>query len=278
MLFSQRHVFKGVRKVLQFEGIDDNLRIGLWNVMYKDCLFPVQGEMLINSGITKFVECLWTDIFKYPVDERPLTWDLIHDLKKYHFEREWYEIYDLIEYILKNYPNTSNYLRDRFNTVLQQGYSAYRFIGKELSPIVSDEEIELIDEVIAGEGGSNYAAQHIQNALSLLSERENPDYRNSIKESISAVESICKTIIGDSDATLGRALKRIQSTGIITLHPDLNEGLKRLYFYTSDADGIRHALKDAPNVDFEDAKYMLVMCSSFVKYLSSKAQKAGLYI
>jgi hypothetical protein len=49
-----------------------------------------------------------------------------------------------------------------------------------------------------------------------------------------------------------------------------------MYGYTSDAQGIRHALMDEPNLSFEDAKFMLVSCSAFVNYLIAKAAKAGI--
>jgi len=35
---------------------------------------------------------------------------------------------------------------------------------------------------------------------------------------------------------------------------------------------------DEPNLDIEDAKFMLVSCSAFVNYLVVKAQKAGIAI
>jgi hypothetical protein len=47
--------------------------------------------------------------------------------------------------------------------------------------------------------------------------------------------------------------------------------LSALYGYTSDSSGIRHALQDEPNLDFVDAKFMLVACSAFVNYLTDKA-------
>jgi hypothetical protein len=48
-----------------------------------------------------------------------------------------------------------------------------------------------------------------------------------------------------------------------------------MYGYTSDAEGIRHALMDEPTLESEDAKFMLVSCSAFVNYLRSKAARAG---
>ncbi len=64
----------------------------------------------------------------------------------------------------------------------------------------------------------------------------------------------------------------------ISLHPALKDAFSSLYGYTSDAEGIRHALLDEPNLSFEDAKFMLVSCSAFINYLISKAPKAGIKI
>ncbi len=58
------------------------------------------------------------------------------------------------------------------------------------------------------------------------------------------------------------------------MHPALNRAFSNLYGYTSGGDGIRHALLDEPNLDFEDAKFMIVSCSGFINYLISKASKA----
>jgi len=100
-----------------------------------------------------------------------------------------------------------------------------------------------------------------------------PNYRNPIKESISAVESLCNLITGRKD-TLGDALKKLEAK--VVIHPALKKGFSSIYGYTSDADGIRHGLLEETNLDFEDAKFMLVSCSAFVNYLIAKSQKAGI--
>jgi len=89
------------------------------------------------------------------------------------------------------------------------------------------------------------------------------------------VESISKVISGDRKAKLGKALKKIKTK--IGLHTALEEGFLKLYGWTSDADGIRHALMDESNCDSEEAKYMLVSCSAFTNYLIMKGQKAGIF-
>lgn len=58
----------------------------------------------------------------------------------------------------------------------------------------------------------------------------------------------------------------------MTLQPAFKSALNILYGYTSDADGIRHALLEESTVKFEDAKFMLATCSAFVNYLIDKSQ------
>ncbi len=79
---------------------------------------------------------------------------------------------------------------------------------------------------------------------------------------------------GDVRATLTRALRKLEDR--VSLHAALKDAFGKLYGYTSDADGIRHALLDESDLGFEDAKFMLVSCASFVNYLKIKASKADI--
>lgn len=90
----------------------------------------------------------------------------------------------------------------------------------------------------------------------------------------SAIESVAKVISGNTKDSLGGTLDKIK--GKLNLHPALERGFKQLYGYTSDDDGIRHALMEDSTCDFEDAKYMLVSSSAFINYLIVKANKAGI--
>jgi len=110
------------------------------------------------------------------------------------------------------------------------------------------------------------ARGHLKKALAHFSNRENPDYENSIKESISAVESVAKEVTGDSKATLGELANRLN------IHPAFRGGLKKLYGFTSDAGGIRHADDSSKpgkylKPDQATARFMLVTCSAFVNYI-----------
>lgn len=69
------------------------------------------------------------------------------------------------------------------------------------------------------------AKQHIPQTLELLSDRENPDYINSIKESISVVESTINEISGKHTVSLNRAINNLPfkinksfKTGLINIY------------------------------------------------------------
>ena len=165
-----------------------------------------------------------------------------------------------------------NYEQD-LNNIFEREFCGYRLVGGYITPITSEHEMEAIEA--ATKTPLSTINKHIQTAHKHLSDRDNPDYRNSIKESISAVESICKKIVNDPDTTMSKALKKIEEREKIEIHPDMKEAFKKLYHYTSDSGGIRHALTDQkiqPN--FDDAKFMLVSCSAFINYLVSKAAKS----
>ena len=99
---------------------------------------------------------------------------------------------------------------------------------------------------------------------------KNRDYDNSIKESISAVESKCQILTNSDKATLGKSLKSLAAN----IHPALKDAFEKLYGYTSDANGIRHAngLGEG-NSTFAEAKYMLISCTAFINYLRDENKK-----
>ena len=277
-LFSQRKGINPIKSTIQTDSMDNELRTGLWNGLY--VLYWKQYTLRISESekyLVALVSRVWSSYFKYPLDTLEDRWSDTYDiLRKYFFSCRWYEVYDFIEFVANNCPDQSlnGKFMDICNKILEKELSAYRFIGGQIAQITSEDEILEVEE--AFQVPISPVNEHLNRALELLADRKNPDYRNSIKEAISAVEALCIIITENKTTTLGRALNKIETDGNLDLHPDLKEGFKKLYSYTSEADGIRHSLMDQPNLSFEDAKFMLVSCSAFINYLLSKASKAGI--
>lgn len=277
--FSQREGFKPARVELQLNSMDDGLRSRLWNVLCDTWYVSPETNRLQNyrnQSLKSLMESFWHDYFQRPLDTIPDWWpDCYNVLRDYFFGCAWYEVYDMLEFRagLMDDEWRARFARD-CNKVLEEDLSGYRFVGKEISQITSAEEISSIEEALASPAALAPVARHLSQALALLSDRAKPDYRNSIKESISAVESLSKIVSGSAKTTLGDALKLTE--GKAGLHPAQRKAFESLYGYTSDAQGIRHALLEEPSLGFDDAKYMLVSCSAFINYLVGKLTKAGI--
>lgn len=289
-LFSQRKGIKSVKSVMQVDSMDPELRNGLWDALtvfywdqVKDKALLKDGWVCENEKIDALVKKLWHNYFKRPIDTLKDYWpDTYKEIRKYFFTCNWNEVYDFIEFIANNYPDEYNSVNSKFmdfcNSVLKRELSAYRFVGGKITQITSEEEISEIEEALEISQPLKPVNVHLNRALDLLADRKSPDYRNSIKESISAVEAICNLITKEKKASLGQALKKIEIESKVSLHPALKDAFSSLYGYTSNAEGIRHALLDEPNLSFEDAKFMLVSCSAFINYLIVKISKAGIKI
>ena len=189
-------------------------------------------------------------------------------------------MYDFVEFLpnawQEQYRDTNSRFVRACNSVLEREMSAWRFSGTTLTRITSEEELTAIDDARKLPKSFGVVQEHLDTALRLMSDRQTPDYRNSIKESISAVEGFCSLLAGQDKADLNAALKVIEKK--VQLHGALKSAFNSLYGYTSGANGIRHALLEESDLSFEDAKFMLVACAAFVNYLRAVASRAELKI
>ncbi len=265
-----------VEVVAQTEGMDDALRNSLWNFA-RSIMLRAATELVLYHQ----TQALAARVLRLPVDNvsyvYPLGW-----LKNEFLKAKWPTVYELLEYIVAEAPEisggrvtTEEAVRDA-NEVLQREHSGFRFIAGELTRIMSTVEGTAVEEAIANARrvGLHGPHQHIAQALALFGKRPQPDFRNAIKEAISAIESAVKLIEGVKSGGLERALDALARKAEI--HGAFKAGLASLYGFTSDASGIRHPLLEASNLSEEDARFMIVTCSAAVNWIITKAEKAGL--
>ena len=273
-LFSQRKGILPMQKKVQKGGIDAELRNSLWTALY-ELIYKNYDDPRwdpTSQNIASLFDQYWWGYFKLPSDNQPDYHSALERVRKYFFDCEWNEVYDFLEFTAKHADWVEKGLCKICNMFLERENSAYRFVGKEIAEITSDVEIKAVEDGLST--GIPAVEKHLNTALSLLSDRKNPDYRNSIKESISAVEAICRLISNEPKATLGPALKEVSAK--TPLHPAFEKALLALYGFTSDEHGIRHSLLEEPNLHYSDAKFMLVLASGFCSFLLAKCAENGL--
>ena len=289
--FSERGGFVPI-KVCQVDTIDADTRIKIYNQIYvflHPSNDPYDDETDRAYRADKqawnivYRDHFWAQFLLLPVDEytRDLCDIALRDMLL--SDDPWHRVFDFVEYIFLQCAATWEYedlndiysrgrrdsLLSAINRVLGESKVGYKIIDNIFVPISSEPEAQEVE--IASNTVFYEANQHIKKAVKLFADRKEPDYENSIKESISAVESIAKEITEKETKPLNALTQRLQ------LHPSFKNALNEFYNWTSKDGGIRHgASSKSLTPDQNTARFMLVICSSFVNYIISRnPQKHG---
>ena len=271
-LFSERYGYIKPSDALITECLPKEVQNAIYN-----CLNRYQEE---NCGVFETMDKLaWINY----MNEKECEYDRVLFNKGYvclnyidDVNILWHQKLSLIDFLLevltklesyyhKEYPSFAESINRNFSR-LNYGY---RIINRYVTPITSKEEVESIEEAV--ESAKDNIKEHLNSALKLLSNKEKPDYRNSIKESISAVGALCREMTDEND--LGKALYSLEKKQEV-LHPQLKAAFGNLYSYVNEKQsGIRHELMDETRTyvpTYHEAKFMLVTCSAFINYINGK--------
>ena len=273
-LFSERYGYTKPSEVIVREQITPALQNAICSCYDQLTEFFSDVSTYPETDYIEMEKYLWTNV----LNERAANFsngrsyhivaaNIIEDTKK-----PWYEKLDLIEVTiqyLRDYDRHaySRHVADDFvrllNSEFERLHFAYRIVNDDIVEIDSKEEIETIEDAL--NHASSTIRTHLSRALDLYAQRPEGDYRNSIKESISAVEVYCREKTGEN--TLGKALNKLEQGGLI-IPSVLKQAFDKLYAYTNQPDsGIRHALMDdsgAYTPKAEEALFMLVSCIFFI--------------
>lgn len=200
----------------------------------------------------------------------------IEELRKYITQKaSWYHVYDFIEYYIAHCASCYALVVPLINEILEDEQTGYHVVQGLVVNITNPQEIETIENAI--NDCPEHVAKSMIQALKLYSMRPVPDYNNAIKESITAVESLCCTIVAQNGITdvntLGNAVNHLSQCGIV-LHESLKDAIKSLYKYTCNEDGKRHGGTTFVNSPVEDARFMIITCSAILNFLIVKWNNA----
>ena len=272
--FSERLGYAPPRIALEDHELPQSLRAKLWNLIDAEVIKVTESQrsqFVYSDRFHLIISFLSNNFFYKPIDTIEYPSIEKRELRDKFFSMKFPQFYDFIEMMseisnIVNVESRKNF-KDSCNRIFINEKCPFRFVEDRLAKVVDEVEIKEIER--AANVGIAGVKAHVSQAVALFAKRPDPDYRNSIKESISAVEAAVKHISGDPNATLGAALKFIEKSN--GMHPALKEGFSKLYGYTSDANGIRHALMNEDEVSEAEARWMIVSCSAFVNYLISMA-------
>ncbi|MFR9070727.1 MAG: AbiJ-NTD4 domain-containing protein, partial [Paraclostridium sp.] len=152
MNFSERFGFKDIKDTVQINSMNDDLRISLWNLFHEFYLTFDQQQnsereyySIHPDDITKSI---WLNLWKKEIDNKePFGYlSFKRQYKDIFFELEWYEVYDLMEYIVRIDKNArGSYFKNYINLILEREFSAYRMVDNLLVRNIEEHEITSVE-------------------------------------------------------------------------------------------------------------------------------------
>ena len=270
--FSQRNGYSALPSQLQLGELPKKTRFRISNsiseIIERNSSTVMYGGTYLDDPIENTLKLIWIEFFELqPSKFSNETTDCQEFYEAFCIRSEINEFFDLLEILCKS--SVFGILKASLNKLLKRHHTAYIFEGGIFVPISNEHAANAVTTALKNtdECGRVASNSHLKESAKNL---RNGKWADSVRESIHAVESL----IGKMDIssnTLGAALGEIEKAG--HLHPALKNGFSSLYGYTSNEEGIRHALLDGEtaNVSEADALYMLGSCSSFISYLLAQS-------
>lgn len=278
--FSDRNNINPISKDIQYFEFEKHTRIKLKNFSFKIIDNYQSYFDYYEEGQEIIAELFADGLFCIETRGKSYEYERIEKLIKQVFDDGTYdEILDIIEFIASNlkirvedstisyysnleYSDQYENLYKKYNDLFEKECVGYRFVDGLIVRITNKEELQAIEKASLTNKKVN---DHIKKAILYISESGEKDYKNSIKESITALETLCSILTKKDKGTLGETIEIIGKEKKI--HPALKEAIAKLYGFASDEPGIRHGSgKVGNNISFDDAKFVLVICSAIINY------------
>ena len=254
-------------------------RVHLWNIIYgrldEATALPDWGKAYITEPWKTILLHYHIHLHK-PADEFSSAYEAhASEIKKLFLHGAFNQVLDFLQFVLRHH-STPHEFRDSVSSMFRYCMCAYTVIedGPTIVPISLPEQGKSIQDAfrVLKPGLFKGARSHLRKSAEYI---KTGDLAGSVRESIHAVESVARRLNADAEKSLKPALDALSQKA--HLHPAFKRGIENLYGYTSDEDGIRHALLgEQEKVDIDDAVFMFGACASFTAYLVNKARTAGL--
>ena len=276
--FSQAQGYEEVPGPLKLEQLPENVRTNIWNTFFSSMRQVLQpaGRHYGSRRIVRLedkwhniLRAMHTDLHDMPLDEWTPEFEANRStLREYIETQPFNKVFDLIQFVLRH-PQCPPGLMRQMQRTFAECRSAYAIDAgppPTILPAATPEEGDAIVDALRTlrQAGLDGSAAHLRTAAERINEG---DWADSVRESIHAVESVARQLDPGAAKTLGPALSALEKRG--ALHPALKDAFSKLYGYTSDEQGVRHALIDQTKaqVGQDEAVFMLGACASFASYL-----------
>jgi len=284
MNFSQRNGYIKAREVIQKDDLDKITRTRIWNcfyeLLYNFSKFPSSSLRFDDRSHIKnsFCSNYWKVFKNEAIHLMPINSDFwISEFEKIFFRYPINILFDFLEFLRDQQPITNLFQFKTLNKILEEEKVAYRFVNGIFIETESEAQIKQIEDLSNGLKTANLSRSenHFNEAFRNLYDRNNPNYKTSIIESIQFLECLInfKLNKGRGKRQLGDLLQDIKIFKQSDFELSVLEMFSKIYGKLSN-NGIRHGASEfkeefelliTPN--FNQAKLIFNLAISLGSYL-----------
>ena len=204
-LFPERYGFAVPVGCTETEPLPRELRNALWNAY---CKCTGAGSPSQRSNYITFCAVVWTDLMHKPIDEfQSHTWLQAQKfVKDTFYSHDWMHVYAIIEFTFIHFvtaPFNKANLQKTLNEQLSDYSSAFRIVGDRFAPISEEEQFREVERAL--EMPLKPVKEHLKNAVRSLRDPSPTAALDCTRESIHAVEPLCKILTREPNDSLGEA-------------------------------------------------------------------------
>ena len=269
--FSQMHGYEPKPEPLALGELSDEARRRLWDLVWLSARVT-QGDLILwRPGWSKIMLTLHRKFSERTIDTFVPHTNVLNGYKTVVILEPLNRVFDLFQLIMRDPNCPDGFAKDvaRIFTECRLAYVVDLGDYPTVLPAATEQEGQALRQAIEDmrSGGLHGAEAHLLTAGELINQG---DAAGSVRESIHAVEAVARQLTKGASPSLSTALTALKMNE--ALHPALRDAFNKLYGYTSDEQGIRHALIDEPTADvgMDEALFMLGACASFTSYLWRK--------
>lgn len=253
----------------------DNCYLSNWIIIAKE-LGRIHRDILPNYNIT-----LVKDINEAKLDSERL-------LRQIH----WQKLYDFCERLFSHLTNDIAFIKHDTEVLITKS-DAQEYLTNEIQLLFDEENlgyefkdgfvqrrgnlhtINLINkaEKTLSEQRLNAARMHFSKALRNFRDRTKPDYENTVKEAVCAIEAAAKELFPNAKSkTLGDFITWATHRNDCLFPKTIGQTFTGLYAFRNSGEGVSHGATSGDAVTSELSEYVLGIAASQIILLSDLAK------
>jgi hypothetical protein len=200
----------------------------------------------------------------------------------------WAKVYDFCERLYSHLANETGYEDSYGNYTIQVAREDSKsYIAAEVQRLFLEEslayeftdgavrrrgrkhtvELAAKSQVVLGDPHLSNARRHFDKSLQFFRHPSRPDYENSVKEAVCAVEAAGKSLFPVAKAaTLGDLIKWLSAGTEVSVPKAVCQTLTGVYAFRNGGDGIAHGGAEGGKATREVTEYILALCASQIIY------------